>query len=91
MAVHSLHLGEQLTNARAVVGDQMAAMSQYLEPGFGEVADKAALGLLAQRLQTQAMVLSFSDVFILMGSVFVAALLLMPWVRKVGGHGAPAH
>jgi len=93
MAVHSLHLSEQLTNARAVVGDQMEAMSQYLEPSFGEMADKAALGLLAERLQTQAMVLSFSDVFIMMGSVFVAALLLMPFVRKVGGGsgGAPAH
>jgi DHA2 family multidrug resistance protein len=43
---------------------------------------RAVIQLLAARVQREALVLSFNDIILLLGTTFVIGLLLMPLVRK---------
>ncbi len=92
-ALHHLRLAERITAARAVVQDQLNALSDRFDSRFATDAVGAARALIEQRLMRQSLVLNFDDVLLMMASVFVLALLLMPFVRKVdpaaaagGGH-----
>jgi len=87
MTLHSLRLAEGLTNARSVVQEQLQAITDYLTPALGDMAAQGANALIYQRLQLQAMTMTFSDVLMVMASVFYGALLLMPFMHKVSGGG----
>ena len=65
------------------------AVQQFLETQtdrFGSLItgapSHAAVGLLAKLVQREALVLTYNDVLMLMGGVFVVALMLMPLVRR---------
>ncbi len=65
------------------------AVQQFLETQtdrFGSLIpgdpSHAAVGLLAKLVQREALVLTYNDVLMLMGGLFVAALMLMPLVRR---------
>ncbi len=90
MKLHTLRLGESVTNARAVVGSEIDQMMQRFNPDFHGDSTLAVMKMIAMRLQTQAMVLTFSDVLLCMASVFALALLLMPFVKKVPNQGGEA-
>ena len=43
---------------------------------------RAAVKLLANLVQREALVLTYNDAIMLLGSLFVAALFMMPFVRR---------
>jgi DHA2 family multidrug resistance protein len=63
-------------------------VQHYLEMATGHLdplvpdSSRAAIGLLAARVQREALVLSFNDVILLLGALFVVGLFLMPLVRR---------
>jgi len=90
--LHELRLAERITDARAVVTEQFQALTDRFDGQFATNAEAAARAVISQRLELQALVLTFQDVLLLMASVFLVALLLMPFMKKVtpGGAGADA-
>jgi MFS transporter, DHA2 family, multidrug resistance protein len=79
---HWNRLIEDLTAARPVVQhflDRESGRFGALIPGNPV---HAALKLLANLVQREALVLTYNDLLLLIGGVFVAALLLMPLVKS---------
>lgn len=90
--LHILHLSENITAARAGVGQALDGLTQMLVPRLGDEAPQAALATLARLAQREATVLAFADVLALMSLVFVAGLLFLPIMRKVDPEaGGEAH
>jgi DHA2 family multidrug resistance protein len=88
--MHTLRLADGLTTARRVVTDQLDGLTAMLEPSLGSAAEASALKLLALRVQTQALVLTFSDILLIMSSLFFLAVLLIPLLHKVKAAGSQA-
>ena len=59
-------------------------MTQSLSPTMGSDADTAALKTLAGMVRREALVMAFSDVFLMLAVVFFAALVLVPLARRPG-------
>ena len=79
---HWNRLIEDINPARPAVQhflDMQAGRLDALVPGD---AGHAALKLLANLAQREALVLTYNDALMLIGGVFVAALFLMPLVRR---------
>ena len=93
MKLHELRLAESITTARSVVTEQFEALTDRFDGQFATNAEAAARAMISQRLELQALTLTFQDVLLLMSSVFLFALCLMPLLRKVqaGAGGADAH
>jgi DHA2 family multidrug resistance protein len=86
--VHFERLRESVTWGRAVVNERLAGIARSLSASLGSVADTAALSKLAGIVRQQAMVMAFSDVFLLVALVFAAAILLVPLARRPRPAGA---
>jgi MFS transporter, DHA2 family, multidrug resistance protein len=79
---HWNRLIEDVNPARPVVQhflDTQTGRFDTLVPGD---AARAAVKLLANLVQREALVLTYNDAIMLLGSLFVAALLVMPFVRR---------
>jgi MFS transporter, DHA2 family, multidrug resistance protein len=79
---HWNRLIEDVNPARPVVQhflDMHAGRFDTLVPGD---ANRAAVKLLANVVQREALVLTYNDTIMLLGGLFVAALLVMPLVRR---------
>ncbi len=50
----------------------------------------AAIKLMTQSAHRESLVMAFSDVFLVLGAVFLTMVLLVPLVRKPAPRGAPA-
>jgi len=59
-------------------------MTQSLSPTMGSDANAAALKTLAGMVRREALVMAFSDVFLMLAFVFFAVLLLVPLARRPG-------
>ncbi|GAB3450701.1 DHA2 family efflux MFS transporter permease subunit [Insolitispirillum peregrinum] len=90
---HLLYLKESVTLARLGVLNEIQGLTAALTPAMGPLAEKAALSKLGAMVYQQATVLAFSDVLVMMASVFLFGFLFMPLMRKVnpGGGGGDAH
>ena len=78
---HWNRLIEDLNPARPVVTqflDSQASRIQALIPGDSSVA---AVKLLAKLVQREALVLTYNDLLLLIGALFVFGLMLLPLVR----------
>jgi MFS transporter, DHA2 family, multidrug resistance protein len=91
--LHIERLGEAVTWSRNVVTEQLSAMAQGFQATLGSDADRAAVASLSQMVRRQALVMAFSDVFLILAVVFFAVLLLVPLARRpqpvaagAGGH-----
>jgi DHA2 family multidrug resistance protein len=91
-ALHSSRLAEAVTWSRPEVQSWLDAAAARLSSALSpDAAQEAALRLAAGLVRREAMVMTFSDCLLVMASVFAAALLLMPLVRRPraavdGGH-----
>ncbi len=91
--LHLERLRESVTWSRDAAAEQFTAMSHGFAAALGTDADQAALAGLSGMVRRQALVMAFSDVFLLLAVVFVAVLLLVPLARRpqpapaaAGGH-----
>ncbi|CAA7611507.1 Major facilitator superfamily permease [Candidatus Terasakiella magnetica] len=90
--LHMTRLSENLTLARGSVVATMDGLTARLEATMGSGAEQGALKLLWTMTRREAITMAFSDVLLLMASVFVVGLLLLPLLQPVqhpstGGDG----
>jgi DHA2 family multidrug resistance protein len=92
LAVHTLHLQEQVTWSRPGAVRMLSEMTAALTPGKGAEAGLAALRKLAAMVQQQALTLTYNDVLLLMAATFFIALPLTLFLARPSlGGGAEAH
>jgi DHA2 family multidrug resistance protein len=81
---HWNRLIENITPARPAVQQFLDAQTNRLDPLMPGDSSRAALKMLAAVVQREALVLTFNDVIMLLGSLFVVGLMLMPLVGRPG-------
>jgi len=79
---HWTRLIEDINPARPAVQDFLDMQSRRLDSLLSGDSGRAAIKLLANLVQREALVLTYNDAIMLLGSLFIAALLLMPLVRR---------
>jgi MFS transporter, DHA2 family, multidrug resistance protein len=79
---HWSRLIENINPARPVVQHFLDAQTSRLEALIPGDPSHAAVGLLARTVQREALVLTYNDLLLLLGALFIAGLMLMPLVRK---------
>ncbi len=80
--LHTQRLGEHLTTANATVVQTLDGLTERLTPVLGEASELASLKIIQRLLQREAMTLTFSDMFWLLGIVSISAFLLIPFAKK---------
>ena len=79
---HWNRLIEDINPARPAVQHFLDMQSGRLETLVPGDAGRAAVRLLANLVQREALVLTYNDALMLIGGLFVAALFMMPLVRR---------
>ena len=79
---HWNRLIEDVNPARSAVQHFLDAQSSRLDPLIPGDASVAAVKLLAGTVQREALVLTYNDLLLLLGALFVAGLVLTPLLRK---------
>src|SRR6266436_1772875 len=79
---HWSRLIEDINPARSAVQNFLEMQSGRLEALVPGDAGRAAVRLLANLVQREALVLTYNDALMLIGGLFVAALFLVPLVRR---------
>jgi DHA2 family multidrug resistance protein len=78
---HWNRLIEDVNPARPVVQHFLDLQASRLEPLIPGDPDAASLRMLAKLVQREALVLTYNDLLLLIGAVFVFGLMLLPLVR----------
>jgi MFS transporter, DHA2 family, multidrug resistance protein len=79
---HWNRLIEDINPARPVVQQYLDAHSYRLDSLIQGDTGRATIKMLANLVQREALVMTYNDALMLIGVVFVAALFVMPFVRK---------
>src|ERR1700731_5210343 len=91
---HSNIIGQSVTLGREEVRNRIAAMTDYfMSHGVPDpaAAHQQAIIALGKAVKHQALVMSFSNTFAIIGVVLVLAAAAVALTRKVKGSGAGAH
>jgi DHA2 family multidrug resistance protein len=92
LALHTLHLNEQVTWSRSAATQAVGNMTQMMTAAKAGDAHLAALKRMAMMVQQQALTLTYNDVLILMaGCFFVALPLTLMLAKPAVGAAAEAH
>jgi DHA2 family multidrug resistance protein len=94
MDLHIERLHEAVNWARSAATEQLATLTQGFSAVPGADAGRQALMVLQNKVRGQALVMAFSDVFLILAILFAATVLLVPLARKpradavegTGGH-----
>ena len=79
---HWNRLIEDINPARPAVQHYLDMQTNHLDPLVRGDTGRAAVKLLANMVQREALVLTYNDAIMLVGGLFVAALFVMPLVRR---------
>jgi MFS transporter, DHA2 family, multidrug resistance protein len=79
---HWNRLIEDINPARAAVQQFLEAQMGRLDPMIPGDPGRAAIKLLANLTQREALVLTYNDLLLLLGALFVFGLILLPLVRR---------
>jgi len=79
---HWNRLIEDINPARPAVQHYLDMQTNHLDPLVRGDTGRAAVKLLANMVQREALVLTYNDAIMLVGGLFVAALFMMPLVRR---------
>jgi MFS transporter, DHA2 family, multidrug resistance protein len=79
---HWNRLIEDINPARPAVQHYLDMQTNHLDPLVRGDTGRAAVKLLANLVQREALVLTYNDAIMLVGGLFVAALFMMPLVRR---------
>jgi len=91
LALHTLHLDEEVTWARAGALRFIGGLTQALTAAKGAEAHLAALREVAAMVQQQALTLAYNDVLLLMAGTFFVALPLTLLLAKPNMGPVEAH
>jgi DHA2 family multidrug resistance protein len=90
--LHIARLHESVNWARSVANEQLNTLTQGFSATLGTDSGRQALMVMQNGVRREALVMAFSDVFLLLAVLFGAVLLLVPLARKPqpvapgGGH-----
>ena len=90
--LHIQRLHEAVTWSREAANERFADLAQHLSSALGSDADMAALKSLTMTVRSQALVMAFSDIFLILAVLFFAVLLFAPLAQRptaraaAGGH-----
>jgi DHA2 family multidrug resistance protein len=79
---HWNRLIEDINPARTAVQHFLDMQTNHLDALVPGDTGHAAVKLLANLVQREALVMTYNDALMLLGSLFVAALLMRPLVRR---------
>ena len=79
---HWNRLIEDINPARPAVQQFLEAQTNRFDSLIPGDPNHAAIRLLANLVQREALVLTYNDVLLLIGGVFVVGLMLLPLVRR---------
>jgi DHA2 family multidrug resistance protein len=88
---HWNRLIEDINPAHPAVQHFLDMQANRLAPLLPGDASRAAIKLLVNLVQREALVLTYNDVIMIIGSLFVASLFLMPLVKRPRVAGAAGH
>ena len=88
---HWNRLIENINPARPVVQHFLDTQANRLDALVPGDSSRAAVKLLANVVQREALVLTYNDVIMILGTLFVVGLLLMPLVNRPRVAGAAGH
>jgi DHA2 family multidrug resistance protein len=90
--IQAARFGEVLGAKSAVVRDAVEGLTRLVGTMTPDAAHAGlvAQGLVARIVGQQALTIAFDDVFRVMAWMFVAALAMVPFVRRSSGAGRPA-
>jgi len=86
-AVHTLHLNEQVTWARAGVTNYLSMMTQGFQPAMQGSAKLGALKQISLMVERESLTQTYNDVFLLMALTFLLAIPLTLLLRNPRGVG----
>ncbi|HSW15363.1 MAG TPA: DHA2 family efflux MFS transporter permease subunit [Solimonas sp.] len=81
-SMHWSHLAETVNLSRTPVREAAMAATGALSPALGTDAQPAAIGLFAQRVAQQALVMSFNDLLLIMALLVASLAFLLPLIDK---------
>lgn len=87
---HWSHLASSISLSRQPVREALSGASGMLSPELGGGAQAGAVAMIAQRVNQQAMTMTFNDLMWLLAMLMFATLLLMPLMDKPRTVGAAA-
>ncbi len=79
---HWNRLIEDINPARGPVQQFLEAQTNHLDPLVPGDPGHVATKLLANLVQREALVLTYNDLLLLLGALFVLGLILLPLVRR---------
>jgi DHA2 family multidrug resistance protein len=82
MNFHWNRLIEDVNPARPIVQHFLDAQTNYFAPLIPGDPSRAAIHMLGNIVHREALVMTFNDVIMLLGGMFVIGLLMMPLVRR---------
>lgn len=89
--LHIERLHEAVTWDRSAAMERITTLTQGFSAVLGSDADRQALAVVANVVRREALVMAFSDVFLLLAIIFFAVLVLVPLARRpqpvAGGGG----
>jgi DHA2 family multidrug resistance protein len=88
--LHILRLHEAVGWGREAAVERLQAMTQALAPEMGSDSQLGAIKMLTQMTHRESLVMAFSDVFLALAVIFIAMVLLVPFIRKPMPRSAPA-
>jgi DHA2 family multidrug resistance protein len=89
--LHIERLHEAVTWSREAATEQLAAATARFAPVLGSDAQAAALKTLATRARSEALVMAFSDIFLILAVLFFIVMLLTPLARRPAARAAGGH
>jgi DHA2 family multidrug resistance protein len=79
---HWNRLIENINPARPVVQQFLDAQAGRFDALITGDASRAAIKMLANRVQREALVLTYNDLLLLIGALFVLGMMLLPFVKR---------
>ena len=94
MDLHVARLHEAVNWARSAATERLSTLTDGFSTALGADASHQALSVMQNTVRREALVMAFSDVFLIVAVLFVAVVLLVPLARKpradatagAGGH-----
>jgi DHA2 family multidrug resistance protein len=91
--LHLTRLHDSVSWGRDVAVQRLSTLTLGFQDQLGSNAEMAAVRQLSQIVRREALVMAFSDVFLILALIFAAMVVMIPLVRKPRAEAgsAPAH
>ena len=79
--LHWQMLSESVRGDRPAVREVLAHSSALVHGTLGGSGQAEGIGMIARQMRQQVAVMTFSDMFLMIGGIMVAAMLVLPFIK----------